>query len=62
MSWKNCKVQGDLTVYIPFQIFTGHATEVFKMLHIPTCKEDLVSIDNTYFISAAVNDRLVNAW
>ena len=40
------------------QTFTGHATEVRRLLHIPVGD----SIEHSYFLSAAVNDRVVNAW
>ncbi|KAH3852349.1 hypothetical protein DPMN_094855 [Dreissena polymorpha] len=40
--------------------FTGHATEVFRMVHIPGGVND--NVENSYFLSAAMNDRLVNAW
>ena len=54
--------QYKLLLLFVFQRFTGHATEVFRMLHIPSSTDDLASIENSYFLSAAANDRLVNAW
>jgi len=43
---------------ILFQTFTGHATEVFQLVHIPVEE----SIEQSYFLSAARGDRLINAW
>ncbi|XP_060593577.1 WD repeat-containing protein 43-like [Ruditapes philippinarum] len=49
----------DLKTKQELKRFTGHATEVFKLLHVPTSPD---SLENSYFLSAAANDRLVNAW
>ncbi|KAK3599161.1 hypothetical protein CHS0354_040999 [Potamilus streckersoni] len=46
--------------------FTGHATEVTRLIHISpgleTEESETQSIESTYFLSAAANDRLVSAW
>ncbi|XP_060063671.1 WD repeat-containing protein 43-like [Ylistrum balloti] len=43
--------------------FTGHATDVFRLIPVPfSMNLNGDSIDSLYFLSAAVNDRIVNAW
>ncbi|OWF41846.1 WD repeat-containing protein 43-like [Mizuhopecten yessoensis] len=43
--------------------FTGHATEVFRLIPVPfTLISNGDSVDSLYFLSGAVNDRIVNAW
>ncbi|XP_069117175.1 WD repeat-containing protein 43-like [Argopecten irradians] len=43
--------------------FTGHSTEVFRLLPVPfTMNFNGDSVDSLYFLSAAVNDRILNAW
>ncbi|KAK6177405.1 hypothetical protein SNE40_015512 [Patella caerulea] len=45
--------------------FTGHATEVFRLIPIPFCANGSAingSHTDFYFLSAALNDRTVNAW
>ncbi|XP_064600554.1 WD repeat-containing protein 43-like isoform X2 [Liolophura sinensis] len=47
------------------QTFTGHSTEVFRLLPVPkllTADGDSSAIDSSYFLSAALNDRLINVW
>lgn len=41
--------------------FTGHATEVFKLLTIPHIQNPGPS-QSCYFLSAAVSDRIINLW
>ncbi|XP_052770151.1 WD repeat-containing protein 43-like [Mya arenaria] len=48
----------DLETRQILKTFTGHATEVFRLLHVPVGE----SIEKSYFLSEAINDRLVNAW
>ncbi|KAL4237474.1 WD repeat-containing protein 43 [Mactra antiquata] len=50
----------DINTKQVIQTFTGHSYEVFKMLHVPS--QSGSSIEKSYFLSAAVNDRIVNAW
>ena len=49
-----------------FQKFTGHSTEVFRLLPVlkPSVGDDGESDPYfcSYFLSAAVNDRVINAW
>jgi hypothetical protein len=59
-------LSNDVTLDAAFfsQKFTGHSTEVFKLLAVP---QSPVNSDNSqtqcsYFLSAAINDRVVNAW
>ncbi|KAI0215238.1 WD repeat-containing protein 43 [Lamellibrachia satsuma] len=46
--------------------FTGHATEVFRMISVRHTLEEAgdstAQVEGTYFLSAAINDRLINAW
>lgn len=45
------------------QKFTGHATEVFRLLPILSSPTELPETpEGAYFLSAALNDRLVNVW
>ncbi|XP_062597839.1 WD repeat-containing protein 43-like [Saccostrea cucullata] len=53
----------DLETYSVLKKFTGHATEVFRLLPILPSRTELPeSPEGTYFLSAALNDRLVNVW
>ncbi|KAL8586305.1 hypothetical protein ACOMHN_058685 [Nucella lapillus] len=44
------------------QKFTGHATEVFRLLPVPSSGAEGGQSDGSYFVSAAANDKIVNAW
>lgn len=53
----------DLETYSVLKKFTGHATEVFRLLPILSNPTELPdSPEGVYFLSAALNDRLVNVW
>lgn len=45
-------------LFIYFQTFTGHASEVFRLIPLKNVEET----QNCYFVSAAVGDRVINAW
>lgn len=48
---------------LQLQKFTGHATEVFRLLPVLSSPSELPdSPEGVYFLSAALNDRLVNVW
>ncbi|XP_046371992.2 WD repeat-containing protein 43-like [Haliotis rufescens] len=45
--------------------FTGHATEVFRLISVPLIGEtppNPNSAEHSYFLSAARSDRVINAW
>ncbi|XP_076100373.1 WD repeat-containing protein 43-like [Mytilus galloprovincialis] len=42
--------------------FTGHKTEIFRLLPLPLSADASDSPENMYFLSAAQNDRIINAW
>ncbi|XP_041353730.1 WD repeat-containing protein 43-like [Gigantopelta aegis] len=47
------------------QTFTGHSTEISRLLSIPQSSDGHTlsdAADGHYFLSTALNDRLVNAW
>ncbi|KAL8586304.1 hypothetical protein ACOMHN_058684 [Nucella lapillus] len=44
------------------QKFTGHATEVFRLLPVPSSGAEDGQSDGSYFVSAAANDKIINAW
>ncbi|XP_056022071.1 WD repeat-containing protein 43-like [Ostrea edulis] len=53
----------DLETYSVLKKFTGHATEVFRLLPILSSPTELPETpEGAYFLSAALNDRLVNVW
>ncbi|XP_029642688.1 WD repeat-containing protein 43 isoform X1 [Octopus sinensis] len=49
----------DLDKYEVIKKFNGHATEVLQLLPVVT---DPKQHESSYFLSAAVNDRLISAW
>ena len=46
------------------QIYSGHASEVFSVLSVkgPSHDDPSDTINGSYFVSAAVGERLINAW
>lgn len=53
----------DIDTRQPLQVFSGHASEVFRLLSVNVMADALDDFSKTfYFLSAAVGDRMINAW
>ncbi|KAK3094081.1 hypothetical protein FSP39_023991 [Pinctada imbricata] len=52
----------NLQTYQVLKKFTGHSSEIFKLLPLPLSADMSDSVEGSYFLTAALSDRLVNAW
>jgi hypothetical protein len=52
----------DLETKTKVKTFTGHSNEIFKLLYLDLTSSNVNKKSNSYFISAASNDRILNAW